>query len=220
MPATPETTRLPLFPLNTVLFPGMPLPLRIFEPRYRQLLADCLENDRRFGVCLIRQGQEVGGPAEPFRVGTVAEIVLVETRDGGHSDLLTVGRQRFRLNEIVEREPYLVGEVELLTLEPSAAVPTNLIKEMTASLRDYVDHMFRLSGRPSQEYHLPEDPALLPFFAGLVLQVSTHDRQELLEFDDLVDRLEWAQRHLAVARESLNPKRFDIQKCIDSIPWN
>ncbi|MCH8222137.1 MAG: LON peptidase substrate-binding domain-containing protein [Chloroflexi bacterium] len=77
---------LPIFPLNTVLFPGAPLPLRIFEPRYREMLKRCLDGDRRFGVALIKSGPEVGGPAEPHDVGTVARIERVRDEGGRDSN--------------------------------------------------------------------------------------------------------------------------------------
>src|SRR5262249_39608867 len=70
-----STRRVPLFPLNVVLFPGMPLPLHVFEPRYQEMVQACMESDRTFGVCLIRSGQEVGGPADPHPVGTTCEIL-------------------------------------------------------------------------------------------------------------------------------------------------
>ena len=77
---------LPIFPLNTVLFPGAPLPLRIFEPRYREMLQACLEADRRFGVALIKSGQEVGESAEPYEIGTVARIEKVSDEGGRDSN--------------------------------------------------------------------------------------------------------------------------------------
>ena len=88
---------LPLFPLNTVLFPGANLQLRIFEPRYKTMLKECLDADRRFGVVLIKSGVEAGGPAEPHPVGTVARIESIgaPTRSGLPLDL--VGERRFRV---------------------------------------------------------------------------------------------------------------------------
>ena len=77
-----NTRRLPLFPLNTVLFPGVSLPLQIFEERYKLMLRECMESDKRFGVSLIREGDEVGGPAVPHVVGTVAHLVQVSPIEG------------------------------------------------------------------------------------------------------------------------------------------
>src|SRR5687768_13022946 len=109
-----ELRRIPIFPLNVVLFPGMLLPLHIFEPRYRQMIRECLESDRTFGVCLIRSGQEVGGPAAPYTTGTTCEIVSVAHLDEGRMNLVTVGGQRFEIRRLFSERPYLEAEIEIL----------------------------------------------------------------------------------------------------------
>src|SRR5687768_9701668 len=129
-----EPAPLPLFPLHTVLFPGHPLPLHIFEPRYRLMIGRCLEQSAPFGVVLIRAGLEVGAPAEPYAVGTRAEIVRHERLDDGRLNLLCVGRERFRVRELIPGEPYLLGLVEELAdapIEPDAA---DLAAELSAAL--------------------------------------------------------------------------------------
>ncbi len=105
---------LPLFPLHTVLCPGVALPLHVFEPRYRALVAHCLEADSPFGVVLIKDGREVGpGPTSIATVGTVAEIREAGKFSDGRYELLVVGVRRFRIESVtVGREPYLVGNVE------------------------------------------------------------------------------------------------------------
>src|SRR6266516_6539957 len=106
---------IPLFPLNTVLFPGMPLPLHIFEPRYREMIGLCSTEDRPFGVVLIREGVEVGEPAVPFEVGTMARIIGVDRMPDGRMNIITVGTRRFRLlGYTTEKKPYIVGDVEPL----------------------------------------------------------------------------------------------------------
>src|SRR5215216_2373888 len=82
---------LPLFPLNTVLFPSLPLPLHIFEERYKLMIGTCAVTDNLFGVCLIKEGVEVGGPAEPFEIGTVARIAEIERMPDGRMNLMTFG---------------------------------------------------------------------------------------------------------------------------------
>src|SRR5205814_5524803 len=84
-----------LFPLNTVLFPGMPLPLHIFEERYKLMIGRCLEEERPFGVVLIQSGPEVGGTAVPHRVGTTAHIAAVRRLDDGRMNLIAIGQERF-----------------------------------------------------------------------------------------------------------------------------
>jgi Lon protease-like protein len=110
---------LPLFPLHTVLCPGVALPLHVFEPRYRALIARCLEEGGPFGIVLIRDGREVGaGPTSIATVGTVAEIREAGKFSDGRYELLVVGVRRFRIESVtVGREPYLVGNVEELDEE-------------------------------------------------------------------------------------------------------
>ncbi|MEO8467700.1 MAG: LON peptidase substrate-binding domain-containing protein [Gammaproteobacteria bacterium] len=114
---------LPLFPLKTVLFPGGPLALRIFEPRYVDLVARCMRGPNRFGVVSIREGEEVG-VASLHEVGTTAEIVDWHEEDGGMLGILATGRQMFRLGS-ASRQPdgLYVGEIELLPREPPLALP-------------------------------------------------------------------------------------------------
>ena len=105
-----ESRELPLFPLNTTLFPGGTLPLHIFEPRYRAMTRRCLEGDERFGVVLIAEGPEVGGRAVPHLVGTVARIALAETLEGGRYNLMTTGERRFAIKRTwLDPAGYLVG---------------------------------------------------------------------------------------------------------------
>jgi Lon protease-like protein len=107
---------LPLFPLHTVLCPGVALPLHIFEPRYRALVARCLDEGSPFGIVLIRDGRETGGgPTGIAKVGTVAEIREAGKFSDGRYELLVVGVRRFRIESVtVGREPYLIGQVEEL----------------------------------------------------------------------------------------------------------
>ena len=109
-----RSMELPLFPLHTVLCPGVALPLHIFEERYRAMVARCLDEGRPFGVVLIRDGREVGGgPTSIATVGTIAEIREAGKFSDGRYELLVVGANRFRIESVtVGREPYLIGEVE------------------------------------------------------------------------------------------------------------
>src|SRR5258707_15628572 len=103
---------LPLFPLTTVLFPEMLLPLHIFEPRYRLLVRRCMDEDRPFGVVLMRSGQDVGGLAEPHGIGTEARIMAYSPLSDGRSYIVVRGGRRFAIEQsIPDTEPYLVGRV-------------------------------------------------------------------------------------------------------------
>src|ERR1700761_3092564 len=112
------TDRLPLFPLGTVLFPGMLLPLHIFEDRYRQLVQDLLDSPepRRFGVIAIKKGRETGvaGVSSLYEVGCTATLRETEENDDGGFEVVTVGTQRFQLTGLDESRDYLQGDVELL----------------------------------------------------------------------------------------------------------
>ena len=110
-----------LFPLHTVLFPGMALPLNVFEPRYLQLIDECTRADEPFGVALIREGPEVGGFAVPFDVGTTARIERAEPGMLNAVSLLARGEQRFRITELHHDRPYLWVEAELIEEPPGEA---------------------------------------------------------------------------------------------------
>lgn len=101
-----DVRRLPMFPLGSVLFPGLGLPLRVFEPRYREMMADCLDGDRSFGVVLIERGSEVGGGEVRLRVATVAEILDVSLQDDGTLGVFAVGTGRVEVLEWLPDDPY------------------------------------------------------------------------------------------------------------------
>ena len=114
--------RVPLFPLQTVLFPGAILPLRIFEARYMDMAKACLKTGDPFGVCLIREGREVGEPALPEGVGCLARIADCDMEDVGILKVRAEGLERFRLRDSrIERQGLIVGDIE--RLEPEAAAP-------------------------------------------------------------------------------------------------
>jgi uncharacterized protein len=127
----------PMFPLGTVLFPTIGLPLRIFEPRYRALTRDCLLSDHRFGVVLIERGSEVGGTDDRFDVGTMARIVQSEVAADGQAVLMTVGEQRFRINRWVDGELYPRADVEFFSdsESPEDVVSANEIDRVTKRIR-------------------------------------------------------------------------------------
>ena len=113
-----------LFPLHTVLFPGGLLPLRVFEPRYMEMATACLRDDEPFGVCLIREGKEVGAPAAPHPVGCLARIVQWDMQQLGLLNITVRGERRFRvLARRVQRDGLARGEFEVLAQEDDEAVP-------------------------------------------------------------------------------------------------
>src|ERR687883_2025176 len=131
---------LPLFPLEqVVLFPGMVLPLRIFEERYKVMIGACHVTDQIFGVLLIRSGTEVGAPAVPERVGCTARMLRVDRMPDGRMNILTIGEQRFRLLGPARAmaEGYLVGDARLLTDHVTEPVPADLLEDVSAEFAKY-----------------------------------------------------------------------------------
>lgn len=178
---------LPLFPLHVVLFPGRPLPLHVFEPRYRRLLEDCLAADRRFGVVAIRYGRAERGCCEVYRVGTVAEIVRVERLDDGRSNIVTRGAERFRVTTLIpDQKPYLQAEVGLLDEE--VAGPS--LAPFTAELREYLQaYLMRMGAGERLAGRLPANASELAWLAACTAELHISEQQQLLEIDSLATRL-------------------------------
>jgi Lon protease-like protein len=179
---------LPLFPLHLVLFPGRPLPLHIFEDRYRQMLHDCRDADGLIGVVAIRSGREAGGGAETFQVGTVARIDSVTTHPDGRSDITTRGCSRFRILEPLDGTPYRRARVELL--EDAADIEDRTrAKQLRALLVPYLASL----GAPAELLaRLPSDPGALAYLAASALHVELAEQQRLLELSSCSARLEEA----------------------------
>jgi Lon protease-like protein len=185
---------LPLFPLNTVLFPWMLLPLHIFEERYRQMIGGCLASDRTFGVVLIREGLEVGGPAKPFHVGTIAQIAKVDRLADGRMNLVALGMRRFRLVKLEEETPYLVGQVA--ELRPSAeAVDDALVRRVRERFLEFVREL-RGGELDEEKVPLSNEPETLSFQIAATLGVTSRERQALLEAESTADRLQSLERFI------------------------
>jgi Lon protease-like protein len=196
---------LPLFPLSTVLFPGMRLPLHVFENRYRQLVADLLERPepRQFGVVAIRKGRETGvnGVTALYDVGCVATVRKATAREDGRYDLQTVGTRRFRLRQLDQSLPYFQGEVEPLADEMGdAAQAAYMSQRVQAEFRTYLNALADRGGGVISVASLPDEPELLSYVVGAAMIIDLPDRQALLAAPDVVTRLK-AERSL-LARET------------------
>ena len=202
--------RLPLFPLNVVLFPGGYLPLHIFEERYRLMMRHCLDGDRRFGVVLISSGSEVGDPAAPETVGTIAVIDEVRTLDDGRMLIGTKGERRFRIVEIVEQLPYITAEVVPLEDDDSPVVDENLIAEVRQAAKQHIQMFMALRGEWIERPVLPTDPMQLRHTVGSQLQGEVIGKQGILEADDVSNALRLGLRLLqeesAVMKEGLRER--------------
>jgi Lon protease-like protein len=188
---------LPLFPLSTVLFPGMRLPLHVFEDRYRALVADLLAGPepRQFGVIAIRSGREVGpgGAAALHEVGCVAVLRQVAPHPDGRYDLQTVGTERFRLAGVDQSRPYLQGEVELLpdgVVGPGAAgAAAVVVRQVQAGFRAYLNALADQGGGVISVADLPDEPVLLSYVIGAAMIIDLPERQSLLAAPDALSRL-------------------------------
>ena len=192
---------LPLFPLNTVLFPSMVLPLHIVEERYKLMINTCLAQDKPFGVVLIYSGTEVGESAIPHSVGTVARIAHWEWLSDGRINILTAGDRRFRIIEYADPEqPYLVGSVEYWDDEPLEAPGlSKLVDDVRRNFVDYLTLIMSLSNQslPVSQFQLPTGPSMLSYHVAANLQIDMNDKQDLLEEPSAIARL---QRELTLLR--------------------
>ncbi|MDA1189925.1 MAG: LON peptidase substrate-binding domain-containing protein [Chloroflexi bacterium] len=187
-----ETRRLPLFPLNTVLFPHATLPLQIFEERYKTMLQDCQQFDMSFGAVLIKSGSEVGEHAEPHRVGTVAKIVQVSDGGKGKFFISAIGQQRFRILTITLDRPYMTGQVELLDddLDSEQELLPAEVSSLRKAVMRYTQTVVGLGGNWVGNLKLPEDPVKLSYFIPKLLQIEPRNKQALLEMPTVFARLE------------------------------
>ncbi len=176
---------IPLFPLHTVLFPGMPLTLHIFEERYKQMIQLCLRQHMPFGVVLIRRGPEVGGGAEPHAIGCTARVTHVQPLEDGRMNLLAVGQDRMRIVELKHDKPYPAGLVELW---PLAAAGAGQLAAASEQLRPLVLRYLHILGSAGQidlkAVRLPDDPQAFAFLAASLLQIPPEKKQTLLHHQD------------------------------------
>ena len=181
--------RIPLFPLHTVLFPGQVLPLHIFEPRYRQMIGECLQQSVPFGVVLIKKGTEAGQAAEPVMVGTTARITHVQSLDDGRMNILTVGDTRFRVLQLHTERPYLEATTSLWQW------PDEDSAELQPLAHDVLERLRRYLRERGQEANqeafadVRDNPVLVATAAAAVPDLSLADRQQLLEMPTLKDLL-------------------------------
>jgi Lon protease-like protein len=198
-------TMLPLFPLGAVLYPGMLLPLHIFEERYRQLVRDLLDGaePRRFGVIAIRKGRETGidGVHSLYEIGCIATVRRVDEHEDGRFDIVTVGTQRFRLLTLDRTRPYLQGEVEMLADEPAdpaAAEPA--VRVIQAAFREYLDALTEWGGATVRLEDLPDEPELLSFIVAAAMVIDLPERQAMLAEPGTLRRL--AMQRVLLSRET------------------
>lgn len=179
-----------IFPLNTVLFPDGVLPLKVFEQRYLEMTKACLRDNAPFGVCLIREGAEVGSPAVPQSVGCLATITQWDMPQLGVFQLLTRGGERFRILETrVARNGLISARVEMLVAESGA--------EMDHTCREVLNLIIEKVG--AAQFPAPlqlDDPAWVTYRLAEILPIATATKQDLLEIEATRDRFARLRRIL------------------------
>lgn len=182
---------IPLFPLNIVLFPGMPLPLHIFEQRYKEMIRFCLESKQPFGVVLIREGSEANGPlADPYRIGCTARILEVQPLEQGRMNLITLGESRIRIHALSYNRPYLVGKAELYPLEKDdPSILQGSSHRLQPLVRQYMQLLNQVEEVELDPDGLPQDPLVLAYLAAVLLQVPQEQKQGLLSLERSVELL-------------------------------
>src|SRR6266699_4048857 len=196
---------LPLFPLGAVLYPGMLLPLHIFEERYRQLVRDLLDGTepRRFGVIAIRKGRETGidGVHSLYEIGCTATLRRVDQHEDGRFDIVTLGTQRFRLLRLDQTRPYLQGEVEMLAEDPlDVATAGPAVRVIQAAFREYLDALTEWGGATVRLEEMPDEPELLSFIVAAAMVIDLPERQVMLAESDTLRRL--AMQRALLSRET------------------
>jgi Lon protease-like protein len=202
-----DTWDLALFPLNTVLFPGMELPLHIFEDRYRLMINECLAGNRDFGVLMASVATEDDGVVIGQAVGTSARITHVERLEDGCMDILTTAMERFRVLQLLRTKPYLVGRVEGFPFEEAdSPLVTELTPQVAALFTQYLRLAGEVLGNLIQIGTMPRDATGLACTIAMSLQVSLSEKQQLLAIRTL-PRLLWAES-LIMGREVTLLKRM------------
>ena len=196
MPSYPRSMRLPLFPLGSTLFPGLVLPLHVFEQRYRDLMTDLLalpEGERRFGVVAIRQGHEVGvdGVRALHTTGCTAELVEHEELPDGRWSIVTTGGRRFSVGDLHEDRPYLTADVEYLPEETGdAAEAAVLVRAVDRAFRTYLQTLARSTDAEiTVPDELPDSPDVLSYVVAATAVLDLETRQQLLTLPSAQERL-------------------------------
>lgn len=177
-------TVIPLFPLNTVLFPRMPISLHIFEDRYKLMIGRCVAERKPFGVVLLEHGTAEHQPGQevvPYSIGCTAHITQVQQVGDGRMNIVAFGHERFQVLAFDHSQPYLMGTVEIM---PFSAADLAAFAESERQLRPlivrYVAMVSRSQDQPFDESQLPEDPVQLVYLAAALLRTGTNDKQKIL----------------------------------------
>ena len=181
---------LPLFPLNTVLFPGGALPIQIFEDRYKLMMQHCLDSDKSLGIVLIESGSEVGEPATPHSTGTMGEVVQASRMEDGRMFVSVAGKQRFHIKKITQYKPYMGADVDLLEDDPDAWVPPTEMDAIRQAVGRHISLATGLRGGWQSEPKIVSSPVSLSYYIAGILHADLKEKQALLEEPSPSKRLE------------------------------
>jgi Lon protease-like protein len=201
-------TTLPIFPLPLVLFPGVTIPLHIFEPRYRRMLVDCLERDRRFGVLFLAEGTSeetlgIGGD-----VGCVAHVESHDELPDGRANIIVAGRERFVLRALVTSPlPYRVG---MIVPHDDTPEPAALLEPLATNVRERFERIARAARTISDDEDplpdLPDDPAMLAFHIASFIDLNVTERRRLLASTSPGERLRSVDGVLGAALDPMEQR--------------
>ncbi len=182
-----ETLDIPLFPLHTVLFPGGPLALRVFEPRYLDMIGKVVKDSSRFGVCLIAEGEEIGEAAFTYDIGTLVHVRYWHKRADGMLGVTVIGDQRFRIIERrVQPDQLITARAELIPNEPSAPLAPEF-RTLSVLLQEIMEQLGHPYVKLPKHY---DDASWVGARLAELLPISLPQKQLLLQLDDPVERLE------------------------------
>lgn len=219
VPQRTRTMELPIFPLkNVVLFPGMVLPLHIFEPRYREMINHCIDNQLPFGVVLIEEGEEVGKAAVPHKIGTAAKIVRIERLPDGRMNITTIGTERFEIQELHYNRSYLTATVRtLVTVNGSTKAAIEMAQRIRTRLVAYIELISKINNTELALDRLPEDALSLTFLVAIALQVPAEHKQEILQLQSIPAML--AYEYNLLSRE-LVVLHYMADTLVEAQSWN
>lgn len=176
---------LPLFPLNTVLFPGMPLSLHIFEARYKLMIGQCIDQRQPFGVLLLKAGTAEDGPDEAanhYLVGCSAIITQVQPVARDRMNIVAIGQDRFRVQSLMYDKPYLTGDIELQPFIPAGEYDRDSATRLLQRLiKQYVEMVGPFRQQSIEHTNLPGDPLRLAFLGTTIVNAPADDKQLVLQ---------------------------------------
>tara|TARA_Y100001934_G_scaffold266517_1_gene346049 strand:+ start:18 stop:671 length:654 start_codon:yes stop_codon:yes gene_type:complete len=201
---------LPIFPLNTVLFPFETMPLRIFEDRYKKMLQDSLNDNSKIGIALIKYGNEVGGPAKTYDIGTVAEIKSSERTDSDEYYLVLEGIKKFLITRTVSDTPYITAEIKII--EESyidSTIDSHELSRAKLSFQNYINYLLNIQGEWKKTPPVPNDPIKLSYLIPQLLNLKLPEKQHFLEVASSKERIDASLHYL-------NSEIIDLSKKLNA----